>query len=482
MQFFEILLLATLTLLPFTHRKLAAKIKPDVQLFALGVLLVLHIVFDGWRWQMTPAYILILLVGWNIKASELIYARFSGFLRFLGYVGIITLLALGWLLPNLLPVFELPEPTGQYTVGTTDIHFKTDLKEEITADTTDYRELIIKLWYPSEADISDMEPEVYVDPASREGFVTKYGLPANTLNYLDYVETHVYDGIDVAKGTFSVLIFSHGYGSKATGYYALLSELASHGYIVVNMNHTYESLGTTFPDGRKTYFDYAFQNQIASGNMEVIQPVIDAFREGLDYEQRHETVREASLNYFEGRIQDRWASDIIEVLNELPDWNKMELLQGSMNLDKIGALGHSVGGGTAGNVALKDDRIQAAVNLDGIQWGSKIDTTYHIPYLYVSADWPADHEDINAHVYKYKSSHTFYEAKLLKSGHPNFMDIPFMVPVPTLAGTGNIDPYLGAKIVNELVVSFFDRHLKNEQNADPRAVEKAYKELQMVVW
>ena len=74
----------------------------------------------------------------------------------------------------------------------------------------------------------------------------------------------------------------------------------------------------------------------------------------------------------------------------------------------------------------------------------------------MSADWPAEHEDINSHVYINKGTDYFYETKLLQSGHPNFMDIPLMVPVPALSGSGNIEPHEGLKIVTELVTAFFD--------------------------
>jgi hypothetical protein len=131
---------------------------------------------------------------------------------------------------------------------------------------------------------------------------------------------------------------------------------------------------------------------------------------------------------------------------------------------------------------MKDDRIKAAVNLDGIQWGSMIDSTYRIPYLYVSADWPAEHEDINSHVYINKSHDYFYETKLLKSGHPNFMDIPFMIPVKSLAGTGEIDPFQGNEIVTRLVTSFFDRHLKDIEEADPQKIGDQYELLEMTVF
>jgi hypothetical protein len=172
---------------------------------------------------------------------------------------------------------------------------------------------------------------------------------------------------------------------------------------------------------------------------------------------------------------------MLYTLNQLEKWNTEGSLKGKLDLTKIGVLGHSVGGGSAGNVAMKDNRIKAAANLDGIQWGNQIDTFYHIPYLYVSADWPAEHEDVNSHVYINKSTDYFYESKLLNSGHPNFMDIPFMIPVSSLAGTGEIDPYLGIEIVNKLVISFFDRHIKNLPDANPQKIAEQYDLLEMTV-
>lgn len=482
MRTFEIILLLVVTILPFVKRPLLRRVKAEYVLVFLGVLLAIHLVFEGWRWQMFPAYLLLVFLAWRIKVADPSKPAKLTFLRGVGFFSIIALTLIGWLLPMALPVFSLPEPSGSFSAGTEMIHVKTGKEEIITEDPSDQRELMLKIWYPSNEDVSSLKGEKYIEDASRAGFATKYGLPGGALNYLDRVKTFAYPGIPSAEGSFPVLIFSHGYGSKATGYYALLNEIASQGYVIINMNHTYESLGVTFPDGRNEYFDYEFQGEIADGGMAVVQPLIDAFKNGMSYKERHPIVRKSVKGYFEGSVQDRWAADMIYTMNLLDNWNAQGPLKGKLDLNRIGVFGHSVGGGSAGNLAMKDGRIKAAVNLDGIQWGSMIDSTYHIPYLYVSADWPAEHEDINSHVYINKSHDYFYETKLLKSGHPNFMDIPFMIPVKSLAGTGEIDPYLGNEIVTRLVTSFFDRHLKGIEEADPQKIADQYELLEMKVY
>lgn len=480
MRTFEVILLILVTVLPFVKRQVTHHIKPLYLVGALSFLLLLHLIIEGWRWQMSPGYLLMLVLIWRIISMNQESVKLS-FLRIVGFAGIVFLATIGWILPQVLPVFSLPEPGGSHPVGTTSIYHLTDINESITHTPNDTREFMYKIWYPGEGPMNDFKRDIYIDKGSRYGFATKYGLPAKALHYLDRVKTHVYQGLPIAKGEFPVLIFSHGYGSKATGYYALLSEIASQGYIVINMNHTYESLGVTLPDGQIKYFDYDYQRKISEGSMKAVEPLIKAFKDGLNYEERHPIVREAVKTYFEGSIEDRWADDIILTLDLLEEWNSYGLLQNKINLDQIGVFGHSCGGGTAGKVAIRDNRVKAAANLDGIQWGNMIDSTYQIPYLYLSADWPAEHEDINSHVYINKSIDYFYECKLLNSGHPNFMDIPFMIPVNSLSGCGSIDPYLGIEITNSVLTAFFDKHLRGLPNVDPKQVGDKYDLLEMTV-
>ena len=44
------------------------------------------------------------------------------------------------------------------------------------------------------------------------------------------------------------------------------------------------------------------------------------------------------------------------------------------------------------------------------------------------------------------------------------MDIPLMVPFQAVSEAGDIQPELGLEITSNLVISFFDRHLKQKSN------------------
>jgi len=480
MQFFEIVLIIVSTSYVGFNRFINNKLDKKYILGLLVFTIALQLIINGFRLQMIPAYLI-----WLIAIIAAL--RQSGhkpriIVRALKTIGILVILALSIILPSILPVFELPEPRGSYKVGTELIHVKTDRDEIITKDPSDNRELLYKIWYPSEADVSSLQGEKYVDQGSRIGFARMYGIPPALLNHLDLVKTYVYTDIPVADGRFPVLIFSHGYGSQATGYYAILMELASQGYVIINMNHTYESLGGTFPDGRITSFDFDYAREISKESMKVDESLEKAFEEGRDFEDRHTIIKNVMKNYHKAELQVRWAEDMIFTIDLLEKWNAKGLLKDKIDFDKIGVFGHSAGGGTSANIAIMDSRVKAAANLDGNPWGNLIDTTLNIPFLHVSADRPAEYWDINSHIYINKSTDCFYESKLLNSGHANFMDIPFMIPVRSLTGTGDIDPYLGMEIVTKLLTSFFDKHLKKEPDSDPQKIGEEYELLEMTVY
>jgi S-formylglutathione hydrolase FrmB len=391
-------------------------------------------------------------------------------------LGLPLIIALGIFLPSIFPVFKLPQPQGPYFVGTKDVLLKLNRKEIITEDKKDNRALMIKVYYPSRKTSNEMD--VYIDQGGRHGFAQKYGLPNSTFNYLDKVKTHVFRNVPAATEQFPVLLFSHGYNSKANNYYALISEIVSQGYVVFAVNHTYESTGSTFPDGSEVYFDYDFARKIEEGTWQEMEPVLSAFKENLSFEQRHPIIKKGLNTYFVKGIVERWAADLSDVISNLETWNTSGFLENRMDLSKIGVFGHSRGGGAAGEVLLKDNRVTAGANIDGVQWGDIVNTSFQDPFLFISADWPEEKEDLNAHAYINKGASTFYEARIAGTGHSNFMDIPLMIPMKSLSQAGAIEPELGIEITSKLVTSFFDKHLKRK-TINMQALELKYNELKL---
>lgn len=475
MQYLEFVFIIIPTLYILFYRPINKRIKKSHIIILLILILSLHLIFNGYRLQMIPAYIIWLtaLVTAFLKTNQ----KPSIIIRIFKYIGLFIILILAIALPSLFPVFDLPQSTGQYKVGTTDIHLILDRDEIITTNSdTDKRNLMIKVWYPSNAIKGEQDP--YVDQGGRHGFAQKYGLPNSAFNYLDKIDTNVYRDVNIANEKFPVLIFSHGYNSKANSYYALLSEIVSQGYIIFAVNHTYESTGTTFPDGTEVYFDYNFAQSIEKDTWHEMEPVIGALKSDLSFEERHPIVKKGLSTYFVKGMVERWAEDISDVVSELEKWNENEIFKGNLDLSNVGVFGHSRGGGAAGESLLIDKRIKAGANVDGVQWGKIVDTVFQKPFLFISADWPEEHLDLNQHAYVNKSNSYFYDSTILKSAHCNFMDIPYMIPVKALSQAGDIDPNLAIEITSKVVTAFFDKHLKNKE-IDLNTLNSKYKLLEL---
>ncbi len=463
MRIFEIILLITATLFPFFIPIKKDFVSKKIPLAFIILVTILHFIFEGYRWQMVPTYLMILILVWCIH-KKYSFFKTSRFRKVVTGTFLILVLFIAWTLPSVLPVFELYTPTGNYAVGAQYIHLKTDQDEIITSEIGDKRELMIKVWYP--ATIDTEKTELYLNEGDRVSFALKYGLPKSTFNYLDDVNTHTYERPMVAKGTFPVLIFSHGSYSQASGYYSIIEEIVSHGYIVLNINHTYESTGTLFSNGDiKLYdadFDKKYNNQKTA---EMVWNAMENYKKATTIKEEYIAIENLIRNYYAGDINDRWSTTISLVIDELDKWNSSGFLKNHIDTSKIGVFGHSQGGSAAGNALLDDDRIKAGINIDGAQWGKMVDTMMTKPFAVISSHWDSDHLNINKHAYRNGSTSDFYKAKVLQSGHSSFMDIPVMINVPIINEAGSIDPFKGYKITTEIVVQFFDKYLLDKPSS-----------------
>ncbi|WP_405608339.1 alpha/beta hydrolase family protein [Polaribacter sp. Asnod1-A03] len=463
MRFLEIILL----LLCFTFiTYLSIRKGKTYKKIELGIILlvpILHLTFEGFRWQMIPIYILLCIISFWIYKEYLIF-KGNWIKKSLTILGITTLMVLGYVLPTILPIFELPKPTGKYSIGSQYIHLKTDREETITKNPTDKRELMIKVWYP--ANIKNEKKEPYLNDGDRVSFASKYGLPKSTFDYLNHIKTNTFLAPKIANGKFPVLIFSHGSYSKASGYYAILEEIASHGYIILNINHTYESTGTLFPDGSIKLYNQEYDNKhISTQKMaELAWKSQQDYNNAKNEKERFDVSQNILKNYIAADISKRWSKDIISVIDELQNLNQKTFLTNHLDISKIGVVGHSQGGAAIGQAILDDDRISAGINLDGVQWGNMIDKKLSKPFLLISSDWKPSHPNFNKYAYKNGSTSVFYDAKIRNSGHASFMDIPLMINIPVLNEGGTINKKEATKIINKNIISFFDIYLKSKKN------------------
>jgi pimeloyl-ACP methyl ester carboxylesterase len=198
----------------------------------------------------------------------------------------------------------------------------------------------VRLWYP--ADRSSRFPVAGYMPPIQAGLLTQElnagtgtDFPADLLTF----PTHSRSGAPAAAGRHPVLLFSHGLGINATLYTGILEELASHGYVVAGVEHTFDAGVVEFPGGR----------------VETQNP--DAL---TDFE-RLLSVRVADLRFVLDQL-------VLLAAGHNPDAGHRRLPTGltrAMDLSRVAVFGHSMGSMTAVGVVDTDPRIDAGAVLDG---------------------------------------------------------------------------------------------------------------------
>ena len=202
---------------------------------------------EGVRWQFLPALYL-------LPFAYFIHRIQKGTVHF--YVKSVLSLwfMIAVVLPWVIPIFILEEPDGEYAVGTETFHWidSTRLEWFTPEDPADVRELMVQAWYPAIKD-HEKDPVTYMDHIQlRSKTLARAGkLPSFLPSHLDMIKTNSFLSIDFAeiKKTAPVLLFSHGITGSRHLHQVLFECLASHGYIVIAPDHSYDCNLTIFPNG-----------------------------------------------------------------------------------------------------------------------------------------------------------------------------------------------------------------------------------------
>ncbi|HBW38713.1 isoform II [Desulfosporosinus sp. BICA1-9] len=357
---------------------------------------------------------------------------------------------------------ELPKPGGMYPVGTTHLSFTDKSRKGLLTDKDADRELAVQVWYPAEG-IDEGNKALYYVPDKR---VSKYlakalNLP-NIFKVFDRIKTHGYLNapLSSAERKFPVLFFSHGYSSFVGQNTILMEELASRGYIVFSLAHTYETCASIYPDGSIIPFQ---AEQIKTSRQEVnkLFKEFDGDQNSNDFIEY--MVRNAAV--FRKNVQ-RWSDDTIFVTDQVEKMEKGEIdniFKGRLDLAKLGIFGHSLGGATAGQVCITDNRFKAFVNLDGYPYGDVIFNKISTPFMILTNI--AIRKNIGAGFHPEQTGYMIVDIK--DSKHFDFTDLTVFFPalkklnIPEVLGSINGERQV--QIVNDYVLAFFNKHLKGNE-------------------
>ncbi len=440
------------------------KIRLFVVFLPVALVLVQALIL-GAKWQMVPAY----LVAFLLAAFSLGKFRTKKIVRITSTILGFLLVLFSGLASYTFPVFEFPEPDGNYSVGTTYLHFKdTDRKEFISPDPGDNRELMVRVWYPSD-DRSGREAFQYMPPSYATTFSRTKGFPGFMLSHLDLVETNSFQDLSIAnnESSFPVIIFAHGYMWHSCMYTAQMEYLASHGYVVFSIDFTYETPISIFPNQEVRYHNQVFIDTIWQDfSYDLYLAKQDSFQREEDFLNRISIMKDL-MDYapYSQRI-DHMALDVKFVMNQLeaiikkpngPFYQKLDL-------ERIGVMGHSLGGAVAGVACSIDARIRAGINLDGTQWGSLIHNDLDAPFLFMTAVRDSSYFDPSIFIYDVAAKNDYYNMTIEGSTHANFGDVSFWSNWNYISQTGPIDGDRVIQIINRYTDVFFKKYLNNQPN------------------
>lgn len=238
---------------------------------------------------------------------------------------------------------SLAKPTGPYAVGKSDLQMVDSDRRDPWVK-SEKRRLMTTVWFPARR--GGGRPASYVGPkmaAELDRTMTpNLGLKSGQLDW-EHIRTHARTGVPVlgrSGGRPVVLYAPGGLESRAYGSGAAM-DLASRGYIVVTVDHTYES-PVEFPGGLKP--QKAKPGQTGPTFVKKIDKI---------------------------RVRDvRFVLDELAVLKSGrdPDTGRRPPPRGlarAMDTSSIGMFGHSAGGDTAAQAMYSDRRIDAAIDMDG---------------------------------------------------------------------------------------------------------------------
>ncbi|GCF10763.1 alpha/beta hydrolase family protein [Dictyobacter arantiisoli] len=349
----------------------------------------------------------------------------------------------------------LPAPTGPSAVGRVEYDW-TDpsRKDSLAPHAGIQRELVVWSWYPA-ARVQGAHPAPYLPSEWAQASDNQLVQSSDT------IETHSIDRAPLAPSAaqYPVLIFEPGMGKIPTQYTALLEDLASHGYVIFAITPTYSSDTVVFPSGRVAASS-------STGNLD----------------------HAANLQIAGNQLVSVWAKDVLFVMDQLSKLNTTpgNLLNGHLDLTRLGVFGHSFGGATAAQVCHLDARCKVGIDIDGDLFGNVVQTGLNKPFMVIQhnrgacsdSDCLAFRHGIQA-ILRTVPPGMRYEISVKGTEHFNFSDYAVYFSFLRAFGQlGSIDGTRGLQITRAYVRAFFDTYLNNAPSPLLQGSTSAYPEVQ----
>lgn len=355
---------------------------------------------------------------------------------------------------------KTPKPQGPYKVGTKVFTVIDESRTETVGPhkNEEKRKLTCRIYYPASEDcINTCSKSELLSRAVTVGigkeFKFKVDYDKITSEGKNASECFV-DAPHIEGEKFPLLIFSHGFKSYKEGNSYLLTEISSHGYVVISIGHTYESLAETHEDGMVTYFD----KSLTSKTVKPLIPGAIALMRLASFkgtpEEQYEEFTKAQNKYCRFNVErvKEWGKDTSFILEYARDAfsNFIDFTPG------VGISGHSLGGATAYYMCQTNENFVCGINIDGGLFGDYDGMTMTRPFCHICSE---ANYNVASRVKFGKSADSYY-VTFRKIKHIAFADIKYFLKLPMM--TGKIPADIAHNNICSCHLKFLDKYLKNK--------------------
>jgi predicted dienelactone hydrolase len=377
---------------------------------------------------------------------------------------------LGWLWIDHSRETVLPAPTGSYNVGRVTYDWIDAGRLNPYAPVAGTKqELVVWLWYPADSVTSSQTAE-YIPPYWRSALESHQGFVMSRLlsRDLSRVKSHSWNDTAVSQqeAMYPVIVLRAGGGALSLDYTSIAEDLASHGYVVVSIDAPYRTVVTAFPDGR-----------VALRNTQ------------SDFDSMPYAVAEKAATQAMGV----WVEDVKFVLHRLKELNLNDpsgRFEGRLDLQRVGIVGHSLGGATAAQFCHDDPQCKAGIDIDGIPFGTVVQESLNQPFFFILSDHRKESgpeapivADKMESIYRKLPADTRWQVMIDGANHFSFSDqmftkSPVLIFVLQKIGVmGTLKKRRGIEIASSCVRVFFDVYLKGAPTGQLTGLPLQYPEL-----
>ncbi|KAL7796777.1 Alpha/Beta hydrolase protein [Trichoderma ceciliae] len=340
----------------------------------------------------------------------------------------------------------VPGPTGSYAVA---------MKEQPLTDTSradpldptgksKTRRLLVSLYLPVDKSRRSC-PAVtvpYMTPpvaASYGQQATQVGLPDTLYNpfqmeFCDLKKLSPCGRAPNKNKKFPLILFDPGFGESRLIYSAMARSLASHGYVVVTVDHPFDAPAVQFPDG--TVIEGV---ELDDSNLSVLQKVLK--------------VRTDDITFIIDQLENQ--KIMKPLLADFP---------GTIDCSQLAIWGHSFGGATAAAVIHADERVLGGLDLDGMLIDPILSTNIAKPFILAGRKGHAA-EDPSWNQFWPRLEGKRMEIAIANTEHGAFKDDLMLLSMVKVSADikeaiqgllGSIDPHQLDKDLNGILTAYFD--------------------------